>query len=273
MPLPVTTIERDIHLIKFKFARILRTEGARLMEQREKHPDFDETPGKYPNNEGIYCRGYCPVHPEVHRLIFDLIEELARACEARSFHVGMDEVFILADPDCPRCRGKNPAQLFAGEVKTLHAHLKEIGCRTWMWGDRLLDGKSTRLGKWEASENGTEPAVDFVPKDIVICDWHYDKAPETPRFFARKGFDVVACPWRKPDVALGQLAQLQGIRSGTDAEVTHHALGMLQTTWCGFAAFAKAYQAQQNGAAPEKNGASESAQCFLTLFKAIREKP
>jgi len=86
----------------------------------------------------------------------------------------------------------------------------------------------------------TEPAVDFVPKDIVICDWHYDKAPETPRFFARKGFDVVACPWRKPDVALGQLAQLQGIRSGTDAEVAHHALGMLQTTWCGFAAFAKA---------------------------------
>ena len=124
MPLPVTTIERDIHLIKFKFARILRTEGARLMEQREKHPDFDETPGKYPNNEGIYCRGYCPVHPEVHRLIFDFIEELARACEARSFHVGMDEVFILADPDCPRCRGKNPAQLFAGEVKTLRRLLQ-----------------------------------------------------------------------------------------------------------------------------------------------------
>jgi hypothetical protein len=239
----------------------------------EKHPEFDETPGKYPDNEGIYCRSYCPLHPEVHRVLFDLIDELARACAARSFHVGMDEVFILADPDCPRCRGKNPAQLFAGEVKTLHAHLEEIGCRTWMWGDRLLDGKSTSLGKWEASENGTQSAVDFVPKDIVICDWHYDKAPETPRFFTRKGFDVVACPWRKADVALGQLAQVQGIRSGTDAEVAGHALGVLQTTWCGFAAFAKAYQAQQNGAAPEKNGASESAQCFVTLFKAIREKP
>jgi hypothetical protein len=65
----------------------------------EKHPEFDETPGKYPNNEGIYCRSYCPLHPEVHAVLFDLIDELARACDAKAFHVGMDEVFILADPD------------------------------------------------------------------------------------------------------------------------------------------------------------------------------
>jgi len=29
----------------------------------------------------------------------------------------MDEVFILADPDCPRCK-EEPAQLFADEVKS-----------------------------------------------------------------------------------------------------------------------------------------------------------
>ncbi|MBE3134858.1 MAG: glycoside hydrolase, partial [Acidobacteria bacterium] len=32
----------------------------------QKHPEFDETPGKYPQNKGIYCRCYCPLHPEVH---------------------------------------------------------------------------------------------------------------------------------------------------------------------------------------------------------------
>ena len=35
--------------------------------------EFDETPGKYPNNEGIYCRSYCPLHPEVHEVLFDLV--------------------------------------------------------------------------------------------------------------------------------------------------------------------------------------------------------
>ena len=238
-----------------------------------KHPEFDETPGKYPENKDIYCRSYCPLHPEVHQVLFALIDELAKACEAKSFHVGMDEVFILADPDCPRCKDKTTAEVFAAEVNTLHAHLKTINCRMWMWGDRFLDGKSTRLGKWEASENGTQSAIDLVPKDIVICDWHYDGAPETPEIFAKKGFDVVACPWRKADVALSQLQRINTMRGGSDPAVARRALGMVQTTWCGFSAFARACNSQSSGTPPGKESASESAACFSKLFAAIRETP
>ena len=43
-----------------------------------------------------------------------------------------------------------------------------------MWGDRLLDGKKMRYGKWEAAANGTAPAIDRIPKDIILCDWHYE---------------------------------------------------------------------------------------------------
>lgn len=238
-----------------------------------KHPEFDETPGKYPNNTNIYCRSYCPLHPGLHPVLFDLIDELAKACEAKSFHVGMDEVFILADKDCPRCKDKTSAETFAGEVETLDTHLKKIGCRLWMWADRFIDGKATRIGKWEASENGTASAVDKVPKDIVLCDWHYDKAPETLQFLVNKGFDVVTCPWRKPAVALAELGQVRTIRATTPPTGARHALGILQTTWCGFSPFARACRAQQSGAAPEKNSPSESANCFLTLFKAMRDQP
>jgi hypothetical protein len=59
--------------------------NARLLE---KHPEFDETPGKYPDNQGIYCRSYCPRHPEVHQVVFDLMDELAKACEAISHRHG-----------------------------------------------------------------------------------------------------------------------------------------------------------------------------------------
>ncbi len=41
-----------------------------------KYPQFDETPGQYPNNEGIYCRSWCPLHPEVNLIIFHLMDEL-----------------------------------------------------------------------------------------------------------------------------------------------------------------------------------------------------
>lgn len=236
----------------------------------EKHPEFDETPGKYPENQGIYCRSYCPRHPEVHGVLFDLIDELVRAGEARAFHVGMDEVFILADPDCPRCKGEDAAVLLAEEVNRLHAHLKSIGCRMWMWGDRFIDGKATGIGEWEAATNGTHPAVDRVPKDIVICDWHYDRAPETARFFVDRGFPVVSCPWRKPAVALSQLEQMRGLRAHADPALAGRALGMVQTTWCGFMPFARAYGRLEAGGEVTKDSAAESAHCFRTLMKALR---
>lgn len=237
------------------------------------HPEFDETPGKYPNNEGIYCRSYCPLHPGVHAVLFDLIDELARDCEAKAFHVGMDEVFILADNDCPRCAGKSTASIFAGEVTRLHDHLKSIGCTMWMWGDRFLDGHATKLGEWEASENDIQGAVDLVPKDIVICDWHYDNAPDTPRYFAENGFPVVACPWRKPQVAVEQVELMRLLRGDLRDEIANRALGVMETTWSGFDRFSEAHDAVQNGKTIDNKAGIEVMNCFLAMTKAMDEPP
>lgn len=179
------------------------------------HPEFDETPGKYLNNQGIYCRSYCPLHPDVHKVVFDLIDELADACGADAVHVGMDEVFLIGTDDCPRCRGRNRAKLFAQEVRTLHDHLAEAHREMWMWGDRLLDGYVTGLGEWEASQNGTATAINDVPRNIVICDWHYESAPPTAAYFAVQGFRVLAAPWEKRDVALGSRSILISGGTGT----------------------------------------------------------
>jgi hypothetical protein len=38
----------------------------------------------------------------------------------------------------------------------------------------------TGYGQWDASENGTAPAIARIPKDIVICDWHYGQPADFP---------------------------------------------------------------------------------------------
>ncbi|MDH4090521.1 MAG: hypothetical protein OEV74_21405 [Cyclobacteriaceae bacterium] len=38
----------------------------------------------------------------------------------------------------------------------------------WIWGNRLLDGKTTGLGMREAAMNNTHRAIDMIPKDVVI---------------------------------------------------------------------------------------------------------
>ncbi len=192
------------------------------------YPQFDETPGQFPNNEDIYCRSWCPQHPKVNPIVFALCDELLDAFEADALHVGMDEVFLIASDHCPRCRGHNPAQLFAQAVKDYHAHLvTEREVEMLLWGDRLLNSATTGYGKWEAAENGTHPAIDIIPRDIIICDWHYtirETYPSIP-LFLDKGFRVWPAGWKDMDAteALRGYAQ----QYADDARM----LGHLCTVW------------------------------------------
>lgn len=190
------------------------------------HPELDETPGAYPGNDGIYCREWCPRHPEVHRIVFPLMDELIDAFGADAFHVGLDEVFLLGAPQCPRCRGADPAELFAGEVLALHDHLNQRRADMLMWADRLLDAAATGYGSWEASANGTHPAVDSIPKDIVLCDWHYEVRDEYPSIahLLDKGFRVWPAGWRNAQATTALIAA---------AHRAEHPrmLGHLCTTW------------------------------------------
>ena len=42
----------------------------------------------------------------------------------------MDEVFLVVSDQCPRCRGKSPAEVFTTAVNDLHAHLVQAACST-----------------------------------------------------------------------------------------------------------------------------------------------
>jgi hypothetical protein len=233
------------------------------------HPEFDETPGAYPNNEGIYCRSYCPLHPGVHDVVFDLIDEITEAFEADAFHAGMDEVFLLGEDQCPRCRGRSKAELFAQEIRTIHDHLAASNRTLWMWADRFLDGETTGIGRWEASLNYTAPALKLVPNDIVMCDWHYEMAHPTAPYFALEGFPVVSCPWRKASVALRQLDLIRAAKLGATPKVADRMQGMLQTTWCGFGRFARAYFGEEK----THSQAMEAVNCFRELFRELRKMP
>jgi len=234
----------------------------------EKYPAFDETPKVklpkeyvWPNDDGLYCKSYCPLHPDVHKVVFDLMDEIITVFEANAFHAGMDEVFYLADDDCPRCKGKDPATLFAGELTKISNHLSKNNVRLWIWGDRLIDGAATGIGMWEASMNNTARAIDMIPKSVVICDWHYEIAHPTPVYFAMKGFDVVSCPWRKPSVATTQVNMMNDFKNNASPEMASRFLGVMQTYWSSPTNFRKE---QKN--LSEKNN---SAACFNAMVSAI----
>jgi hypothetical protein len=239
----------------------------------EVYPQFDETPNiklpenyEWPNDDGLYCKSYCPLHPEVHEVVFDLMDEIVSVFEAKAFHAGMDEVFYIAHADCPRCKGKDPAKLFANEVNKLNRHLNETGTDLWIWGDRLIDGSDSGIGMWEGSMNNTASAIDLLSKSIVICDWHYEKALPTPAYFAMKGFRVIASPWRQPEVAEAQVAMINSFKQNSTPEMAEKYLGVMHTVWSPADSFLEDYYNPN----PEKEASGSEVETLKSMIDAVK---
>jgi N-acetyl-beta-hexosaminidase len=237
------------------------------------YPELDETPwvkmpAKYewPNADGLYCKSYCPLHPNVHPIVFSLVDEICDVFETDAFHAGMDEVFYIGEEKCPRCSGRDKAELFAGEVNLIRNHLALKNRKLWIWGDRLIDGKTTGMGEWEASMNNTYRAIDLIYKDVMICDWHYERPDQTAVYFATKGFGVVTCPWRNPEIAVKQTQDMFRYRASVTHEMRDNFQGMLQTVWSGAEQFMDEFYGQKTNS---KDTMNTQAKCFKAVFGEI----
>jgi hypothetical protein len=237
------------------------------------YPQFDETPNVkmpehyvWPNSDNLYCKSYCPLDPDVHKVVFDIVDEICDAFQSTAFHAGMDEVFYLGEAQCPRCGGRDKAELFANEVRLIDEHLAQKNRSLWIWGDRLIDGKTTGLGEWEASYNNTYRAIDMIPKDVIICDWHYRRADKTPVYFAMKGLNVITCPWNQPEIAVTQTNDMINFRKTASAAMQPHFYGMMQTVWSGAGNFLDGFYSKKNAS---DGGDATAWKCFVEMYNVI----
>lgn len=205
---------------------LLLTNYPELMVPRV--PDYDDP--------AFYSLSWNPLDPKTNEIVFALFDELIDAFQPEAFHVGLDEVMLFPDESTPYYHGETHAEVFARVVNDLHGHLvKEKGLTMLMWGDRLLDDEAMQYGPFESSQNGTWPAIDMIPKDIIVCDWHYLRRKGYPsvRHFQEKGFRVIPGGWKSPSAAVALIECAQ--RDATD-----RMLGYLCTSWSGTELYCKA---------------------------------
>lgn len=193
------------------------------------YPDFDE---QRDDREILYSRSICLSSRGAKTVVCELIDELMDVFEADAIHIGCDEVFNAGL--CPECAKKERGELIADWINSIHAHIKSRGGETLIWGDRLLSAKDTGYNRWEASDDGSEGAIHRLSKDIVLCDWHYDKYEKYPSVdvFGKAGFSMLVSPWRDKESAKAFLAYAKAHDAG-------QIRGVLVTTWCGSGDLAK----------------------------------
>lgn len=193
------------------------------------YPSFDE---QCDTKEILYSRSICLSSRGAKAVVCELLDELMDVFEADMIHIGCDEVFNAGL--CPECSKKTRAELISSWINSLNEHVKKRGGVTLIWGDRLLSTEETGYNRWEASDNGSDSAIDMLSKDIVVCDWHYDKYEKYPSIdiFANKGFKIMVSPWR-------DMNNLEAFLDYAIKNDKGHINGILMTTWCGSGDLAK----------------------------------
>jgi glycosyl hydrolase family 20 len=126
---------------------------------------------------------YCPLAPGVYRLLFDVLDEYIGVMNPKMVHIGHDE-WRMPWGVCPRCKGRDPRELFAQDVNKIHAYLSQKNIRTAMYGDHLME--PLRGGRLQKIANpkglpyetpgglSAEQVTQLIPKDILIFNWFWD---------------------------------------------------------------------------------------------------
>jgi len=207
------------------------------------HPEFDETPdvpedGDAENTPDLefYCHSWCASNDDVYKYVFPMMDEIMEDFGADFLHVGMDEVFSLADENCPRCKGKDRAELYARTINILHDHIvKEKGWQMMIWADRLNNAEACGYHAWEGDIWGTWKAVDMIPNDIWLADWHYEMNEEGfpgIEVFLEKGFTVLPSSWRELVQTRFLLDEaLKAKKSAKEKGYSGTMAGMMITCW------------------------------------------
>jgi hypothetical protein len=133
---------------------------------------------------------YCPSLPAVYNLLFDVYDEYIEVVKPKMVHIGHDE-WRMPWGVCPRCRNKDPRELYAQDVNKIYDYLKRKGIRTAMWSDHLLENvRGAKLSKpwWDApgydykipGSLSPDQVKRWIPKDILMFNWlwHYTGDPK-----------------------------------------------------------------------------------------------
>jgi hexosaminidase len=125
--------------------------------------------------------------------VFDLYDEVIDVFNPKTIHIGHDEWWVMCV--CDRCKGKDPARLFADNVIKCYNYLKERGVKTMMWSDKTIrtyekTGEAQGGCEKHLYSLKTDELVDVLGEKYNVYKrfWNADLAPEEAK---RDGFHQI----------------------------------------------------------------------------------
>ena len=140
------------------------------------HPEIRE------RAEDTYPDTYCPSHPDTYPLVFDILDEIIDVFRPNYMNIGHDECYSLAK--CPRCRDKDPVELYVGDIVRINDYLRARNIKAMMWSEKFIDNVMLldTDGLYHGYGGIGDPLLDVpkcigcvgkVPRDVTLLHWYW----------------------------------------------------------------------------------------------------
>jgi len=168
----------------------------------------------------------CMSEPEVYEIWKKQAELMHEHLAPAKYLLAMDE--IRAGGSCQACKQRHltMAQILGDCITKQVAILRQPNpkAEVFCWSD-MLDPNHNAHGNYYLVDGDFTGSWNYVPKDLGIVCWYYEKRKESLAFFSSHGFRTLAGAYYDGDT-------LENPRGWLDVlDKTPQAVGIMYTTW------------------------------------------
>jgi hypothetical protein len=166
----------------------------------------------------------CMAEPKLYEVFDHEAQLLAERLRPRRVFLNMDEVRMGGT--CLACGGRGMGELLGEcitrQTQILRRHLP--GVEVYVWSD-MLDPHHNAHGDYYLVDGDFTESWNYIPQDLTIVCWYYDKRAESLGFFSSLGFRTMAGAYYDGDTLENPLGWLDALEDTAGAE------GIMYTTW------------------------------------------
>ena len=168
----------------------------------------------------------CISEPRVMKIWRKQFPLIQKYVAPKKYLLALDEVRL--EGHCEDCRRQNKpmAQILGDYCVQLQKMVQEFspGATSWVWSD-MWDPNHNSKEQYYLVNGSTADSWKYLPKDIHIAAWYFEKRKESLAFFSSHGFKTLAGAYYDAD----DLKNPQGWLETLDQ--TEGAEGIMYTTW------------------------------------------
>jgi len=168
----------------------------------------------------------CMSDPRIYEIWQGQAKLIHQHLSPNKYMLSMDE--IRAGGSCETCKKRNMsmAQILGDCISRQVKIVREVSsnAEVFIWSD-MLDPNHNAHAHYYLVDGDFTDSWKYIPKDIVIVCWYYQKRNESLRFFSSRGFRTMAGAYYDGD----NLDNPKGWLEALDR--TPGACGIMYTTW------------------------------------------